>query len=609
MALVLSRAVTGAGPNRTTGEAGALAPILDAAQDEHDEAEGMAVRVDHKQVPSFPKITATVFHDEAAEVIVNGVSTSVTGRDLPETRTNIIRHIAQTAEKLGRPVRALTVDDQDEWSLVVYPDGLVENDSTAEPGKRQGRKRSAAQGRRGSQGKIRDTRSRGDRPEQQAASTEREGAGASEAAAAPGTQPIPEPSSTPGGDTGAAPMERPPFPPPPASPVTSDPQPDAGLDEGRSERPTEDGRPRVSASSVLFRAVRRRLEERERDDQRARESTSGTSEWAPPAQGPSAPPAPLSKSESENLWASVIEEINQERGAAPAPPPPVGYGPANQGYGTGSGVTGVFERRAGAPVPVPPVSAAPIPVVGSHTRIAVLSLKGGVGKTTTTVLLGSVFASASENRAIAVDMNPHSGTLRDRVPLQNPHTLRDLYENAGRITRYSDLRRYVSINGARMHALVGDPEQSTGLLDERGAYKKAADVLEQYYDITLTDCGTGLGNPGMNHVLQLADRVVIVLEPALDAARAAVTTLEWLSRNGYERLGSTALAAVSRVDPRVVGPEELAGLERFFHGRVAGVVRVPFDEHLARGGIVHLGDLREETRAASHRLAALSLGA
>ena len=67
------------------------------------------------------------------------------------------------------------------------------------------------------------------------------------------------------------------------------------------------------------------------------------------------------------------------------------------------------------------------PVRGDY-RIAVLSLKGGVGKTTTTIGLGSTFASLRGDRVIAVDVrSPGKELLRQmgrtefvRADIRNP---------------------------------------------------------------------------------------------------------------------------------------------------------------------------------------------
>src|ERR1700738_1683072 len=64
-------------------------------------------------------------------------------------------------------------------------------------------------------------------------------------------------------------------------------------------------------------------------------------------------------------------------------------------------------------------------------RIAVLSLKGGVGKTTIAATLGSTLASIRGDRVIAVDANPDRGTLSQKIPLQTASTVGQLLHDAG----------------------------------------------------------------------------------------------------------------------------------------------------------------------------------
>lgn len=45
-------------------------------------------------------------------------------------------------------------------------------------------------------------------------------------------------------------------------------------------------------------------------------------------------------------------------------------------------------------------------------RIAVISLKGGVGKTTTTTALGSTLATERQDKILAIDANPDAGDAR-----------------------------------------------------------------------------------------------------------------------------------------------------------------------------------------------------
>ena len=97
------------------------------------------------------------------------------------------------------------------------------------------------------------------------------------------------------------------------------------------------------------------------------------------------------------------------------------------------------------------------PVTGGHHRVAVMSLKGGVGKTTTTVGLGAMLASLRGDRVIAVDANPDRGTLSDKVRLETAATVRDLLNEQYQIRRYTDIRAYTTqaaepAGGARLRS-------------------------------------------------------------------------------------------------------------------------------------------------------------
>ncbi len=60
------------------------------------------------------------------------------------------------------------------------------------------------------------------------------------------------------------------------------------------------------------------------------------------------------------------------------------------------------------------VALAKTPVRGCR-KIAFISRKGGVGKTTTCLLTGHTFASLRGDRVVALDGNPDAGTLGHRI--------------------------------------------------------------------------------------------------------------------------------------------------------------------------------------------------
>ncbi len=121
------------------------------------------------------------------------------------------------------------------------------------------------------------------------------------------------------------------------------------------------------------------------------------------------------------------------------------------------------------------------PVGGGHHRVAVLSLKGGVGKTTTVAGLGATLASFRGDRVIAVDANPDRGTLSDKVRLETAATIRDLLNERGQISRYADVRAFTSQSTSRLEVLASDRDPAVSTAFNERDYCDAAQVLEQFY--------------------------------------------------------------------------------------------------------------------------------
>ncbi|MPY46014.1 MinD/ParA family protein, partial [Streptomyces phyllanthi] len=243
------------------------------------------------------------------------------------------------------------------------------------------------------------------------------------------------------------------------------------------------------------------------------------------------------------------------------------------------------------------------PVLSCY-RIAVISLKGGVGKTTTTTALGSTLATERQDKILAIDANPDAGTLGRRVRRETGATIRDLVQAIPYLNSYMDIRRFTSQapSGLEIIANDVDPAVSTTFNDED--YRRAIDVLGRQYPIILTDSGTGLLYSAMRGVLDLADQLIIISTPSVDGASSASTTLDWLSAHGYADLVSRSLTVISgvRETGKMIKVEDIVS---HFETRCRGVVVVPFDEHLAAGAEVDLDMMRPKVREAYFNLAAL----
>ena len=243
------------------------------------------------------------------------------------------------------------------------------------------------------------------------------------------------------------------------------------------------------------------------------------------------------------------------------------------------------------------------PVLSSY-KIAVISLKGGVGKTTTTMALGATLATERQDKVIAVDANPDAGTLGRRVRRETGATIRDLVTAIPYLNSYMDMRRFTSQAPSGLEILANDVDPAVSTTFNDTDYRQVIDFLGRQYPIVLTDSGTGLLYSAMRGVLELADQLIVVSTPSVDGASSASTTLDWLTANGYADLVRRSITVVSgvRETAKMIRTEDIVA---HFQTRCRGVVVVPFDEHLAAGAEVDLPRMKSRTRDAYFDLAAL----
>ena len=181
---------------------------------------------------------------------------------------------------------------------------------------------------------------------------------------------------------------------------------------------------------------------------------------------------------------------------------------------------------------------------GSYNT-AVLSLKGGIGKTSTTVGVGLTLAEFRGDPPCAIDANPDSGDLVERAlgegiyQQQSPRTITDLLKNIESVDSLTALARYMHHAG-RLHLIAGeqDPEVSDSLTAEE--YLRIRKLISAYYSVALIDCGTGVTHNAMSGILQSADNLIIAAGYAVSGAKRARSTLHWLASHGYEDLARNA---------------------------------------------------------------------
>ncbi|MEU1098337.1 MinD/ParA family protein, partial [Streptomyces sp. NPDC005877] len=321
-----------------------------------------------------------------------------------------------------------------------------------------------------------------------------------------------------------------------------------------------------------------------------------TAQAAPLA--PYAPPQPVPPGPAHApLGHSAATELSSERLLRGAPPKPrsarPGTRPARFRIG-GAREDAELQRK---------LELIRTPVHACY-RIAVISLKGGVGKTTVTTALGATLASERQDKVLAIDANPDAGTLGRRVRRETGATIRDLVQAIPTLNTYMDIRAFTSQAPSGLEILANDVDPAISTTFNDDDYRRAIDVLGRQYPIILTDSGTGLLYSAMRGVLDLADQLIVVATPSVDGASSASTTLDWLNAHGYTDLVSRGLTVVSgvREKGRMIKVEDIIA---HFSARCRGVVSVPFDEHLAAGAEVDLDLMRPKTRDAYLQLCTL----
>ena len=240
------------------------------------------------------------------------------------------------------------------------------------------------------------------------------------------------------------------------------------------------------------------------------------------------------------------------------------------------------------------------PLQGCY-RIALLSLKGGVGKTTITAALGGMFATIRGDRVVAVDANPDRGTLSQKVPLETPATVRHLLRDAEGIERYSDIRSYTSQGPSRLEVLASESDPAVSEAFSSEDYTRTVDILERFYSLVLTDCGTGLMHSAMSAVLSKADVLVVISSGSVDGARSASATLDWLDAHGHQDMVRNSIAVINAVRPRS-GKVDLHKVIDHFSRRCRAVRLVPFDPHLEAGAEIDLDRLKPRNPGGADRI-------
>jgi|HubBroStandDraft_5_1064220.scaffolds.fasta_scaffold00384_13 MinD-like ATPase involved in chromosome partitioning or flagellar assembly len=205
--------------------------------------------------------------------------------------------------------------------------------------------------------------------------------------------------------------------------------------------------------------------------------------------------------------------------------------------------------------------------------IAVVSPKGGVGKTTVTALLGTLLSLLRRDPIVAVDTNPDFGSLGRVLTPDQSWYVDDLAQLVAEDDELS-LTALDSHLGRAVHGLLvvpapTDPARMAALDEE--AYSRVITRLKDFFSLILLDCGTGLQDPASAAAIAAADQVVLLTD-----AQPATASLVAESTDLLHQWGRPITVVVNRM-PAKEARLDVQQLSRYLPA-ARGLVVVPDDQ-------------------------------
>ncbi len=242
--------------------------------------------------------------------------------------------------------------------------------------------------------------------------------------------------------------------------------------------------------------------------------------------------------------------------------------------------------------------------VTTGRRIAVVSTRGGAGKTTASALLARTFSALRPDSVCVLDLDPGHGSLALRLGLDDAPALDSIVPELtnGAQPGAAHLAELLAPAAEGLYATgprSGSPQRTAAPL-----LREAASTVSRYFPITLLDCPTGLEAPETQAALADCHGAVFVVPATLSGLDDALTALSvWRTNPLLAPLPLTVLVMQQDRSSALQALDQAGRLSRLgFDAHAIG-----YDRHLAAGARITLPLMLPAHREAGTVLAARTL--
>ncbi|RFA03630.1 MinD/ParA family protein, partial [Mycobacterium tuberculosis] len=197
---------------------------------------------------------------------------------------------------------------------------------------------------------------------------------------------------------------------------------------------------------------------------------------------------------------------------------------------------------------------------------------------------GGVFRECRPENVIAIDAVPSFGTLADRIDESPPGDYAAIINDTD-VQGYADIREHLGQNTVGLDVLAGNRTSDQPRPLVPAMFSAVLSRLRRTHTVIVIDTSPDLEHDVMKAVLQSTDTLVFVSGITADRSRPVLRAVDYLRAQGYHELVSRSTVILNHTDS-ITDKDALAYLTERFTKVGAIVEAMPFDPHLAKGGII-----------------------